>query len=79
MYGHHYSFFVTYEWAKYARVLQYARLEILAKDKHFRLLVPFISNQKIKYCASDPLFISNIFLYMSQIGQNVCACEGSPA
>jgi hypothetical protein len=34
--------FVTYEWAQKARVLQYTRLERLARDKHSILLGPFI-------------------------------------
>ncbi len=38
--------FVTYEWAKYVRVVIYNRLESLARDKHCSLLGPLESNEK---------------------------------
>ncbi len=36
-------FFVTYEWAQWAMMLHYDRLEMLAKDKPPSLLGPFVS------------------------------------
>ncbi len=37
-------FFITYEWTKKARILQYAMLERLAMDKQSSLLGLFVSN-----------------------------------
>ncbi len=43
LYLHHLIFFVTYEWAQQARVLQYTWPERVASEKHTKLLGPFIS------------------------------------
>ncbi len=39
-------FFITYVWAKWARVLHYSRLEKLIRDKHSMLLNPIISYEE---------------------------------
>jgi len=46
MYSRHLILFLTYEWAQYARVLHYTRLEKLAEDKHYSLLGPFMSYER---------------------------------
>ncbi len=45
-YSQHFIFFVTCEWVQQARVLQYTRLERLARDKHSSLLGPFVSYEE---------------------------------
>jgi hypothetical protein len=40
------SFFITCEWAQRARLLQYTRLEMHARDKRFSLLSPFTSYEE---------------------------------
>jgi hypothetical protein len=39
---HNFIFFVTYNLTQYARVLDYTKLEVLARDKYSSLLVMFI-------------------------------------
>jgi hypothetical protein len=51
-------FFVTYQWAQEARVLQYTRLERQAKGKHSSLLGPIVS-----YEVDEVLQISAHCLY----------------
>jgi len=46
LYTQRVTFFVTYEWAQYARVLHYTRLEELVRNKHSSLWVPFISYEE---------------------------------
>ncbi len=54
-------FFVTYEWAQWARILHYATLERLARNKQSSLLSPFVS-----YEENEVLWISTIiFLKLS--------------
>jgi hypothetical protein len=43
LFSQHSIFFLTYELAKYARVLNYTELERLTRDKHTSLLGPFLS------------------------------------
>ncbi len=43
LYLRHFIFFVTYEWAQYVSVQNYARLEGLGMDKHSSLISPFVS------------------------------------
>ncbi len=49
---------VIYEWAKYARVLHYTRMESLARDKHSSLLGPLLS-----YEGNEVLWIRSQKLY----------------
>ncbi len=42
----HYIFFITYDWAKQAKELDYTSLERLANDKHSNLLAPFRSYEE---------------------------------
>ncbi len=42
----HFIFFLTYEWAQYARVSYYSRLERLVWDKQSCLLDPFVSYEE---------------------------------
>jgi len=46
MYSRHLIFFITYEWAQYARVFHYNRLERLAKEKHSRLFGQFVNSNE---------------------------------
>ncbi len=46
LYSQHFIFFVTYEWTKKARMLHYAGLESLARDKYSSLLGPFVSYEE---------------------------------
>jgi hypothetical protein len=39
-------FLCYYKWAQYARVLDYTRLEKLAREKHSRLSDPFINDEE---------------------------------
>jgi hypothetical protein len=43
LYKQHFLFFVTCEWAKYAKVLYYTRLERVAKEEHLSILSPFVN------------------------------------
>jgi hypothetical protein len=45
-YSENFIFFVTYDWAQQALVLHYTGLERLARDKHFKLLGPFVSYEE---------------------------------
>jgi hypothetical protein len=40
------SFFVTYKWTLYARVLHYGRLQRRARDKQSSLVGPFVSYEE---------------------------------
>jgi hypothetical protein len=42
----HYIFFITYDWAKQAKELDYIMLERLANGKHSSLLTPFTSSEE---------------------------------
>ncbi len=44
----HFVFFATYEWDPNARVLYYARLKGLARDKHSSLLAILVSYKENK-------------------------------
>ncbi len=48
-------FFITYELAQLARVLHYNRVEVLVRDKHSRLLEPFVS-----YAKNEVLWIRTV-------------------
>ncbi len=45
-YSQHLIFFITYECAQLARVLDYATSERLANDKHSSLLGPFVNYEE---------------------------------
>ncbi len=61
---HSASFSVTCEWSQKARVLHYARLERLARDKHSTLLGPLISFEEIKVSWVWPLGLySQCFIF----------------
>jgi hypothetical protein len=46
VFSQHFIFLVTYHWAQNARVLQYNKLERLARDKHSCSLDPFVSYEE---------------------------------
>ncbi len=52
-YSQHLISFVTYEWTHEARVLDYTRLDRLARDKHSSLLDPFKFQTKMKCCGYE--------------------------
>ncbi len=45
-YSHHFIFFVAYQWAQKARVLDYTSLESIVKEKHSSFLGPFTSYEE---------------------------------
>jgi hypothetical protein len=45
-YSQHFIFFITYKWAKKARVLHSVRLERITSDKRSSLLGPFVSYEE---------------------------------
>jgi hypothetical protein len=46
LYSQHFTFFITYEWAKYTRVLYCISMERLSCDKHCSFLGPFVSYEE---------------------------------
>jgi hypothetical protein len=48
LYSHHFIFFITYKWAQYTTVVQYNRLERLARDKYSTSLGLFLSYEETK-------------------------------
>jgi hypothetical protein len=63
-YSQHFIFFITYEWAQQARMLDYTWLEKLARDKHYSFLGLFIScNENGILCIWDLGTYSQHFIF----------------
>ncbi len=68
----HFAFFVTYEWAKYARVVLNIRLKMLATDKSSSSLGPFIryegneghNDVHFSITTNNVVYISQHFMYL---------------